>query len=226
MIDESPDPRAGDTKTVRVRRVARASARRRKASPALRVAAIEARHAAVHHDDRRRAAFRAQLSTLREVRFRKGIRLLRTRLEFGSFLFYQFLLMLVELLATQQTDGLQVLLDDMTELGDDRRHELSTGLPITAARIENGLQLLNEERDVTALSKHRRDDARQRDDPLVVIEVFRVDEHLERPSLFVLGAFVEDDVVDRDVHRVVGDRRFDLVRGADQHLGTLHFFGE
>ena len=34
-------------------------------------------------------------------------------------------------------------------------------------------------------------------------------------------AFVQHDVVDGHVHRVIGHRRLDLVGGADQHLGTL-----
>src|SRR5690606_15777306 len=48
-----------------------------------------------------------------------------------------------------------------------------------------------------------------------------VDEDLERAALLVLGAGVEDDVVDRHVHGVLDQRRFDLVGAAHQHLGAL-----
>jgi len=54
-----------------------------------------------------------------------------------------------------------------------------------------------------------------------VIESLRVDEDLEWAPLLVRGALVQYDVVDRDVHRVVGHRRLDLVRRADEHLGAL-----
>ncbi len=37
----------------------------------------------------------------------------------------------------------------------------------------------------------------------------------------MLGAFVQDDVIDRDVHRVIGNRRLHLVGRPDQHLRPL-----
>jgi hypothetical protein len=54
-----------------------------------------------------------------------------------------------------------------------------------------------------------------------VIEILGVDENLERPALLMLGAFVQYDVVDRDIHRMVRYRRFDLVGRANQHFRTL-----
>ena len=114
-----------------------------------------------------------------------------------------------------------MLFDDVAELGNDRRHELTTRLPIATARIEDSLEFVDQERHVTALAEDRRDDARQCDDPLIVIEILRIDENLERPALLELGAFVQDDVVDRHVHRMIGDRCLDLIRRADEHLRAL-----
>ena len=141
--------------------------------------------------------------------------------ELGALGIDQLALVLIEAHRPQHADHLQVLLDDMAQLGDDGRHELTARLPIATARVEHGLELIDQEGDVATLAEHRRDDARQRDDPLEVIEVLGVDEDLERPALFVLGALVEHDVVDGHVHRVIRDRCFDLVGRADQHLGTL-----
>jgi hypothetical protein len=75
--------------------------------------------------------------------------------------------------------------------------------------------------NVAALAEHRRDDARERHDPLEVIEVLRVDEDLEGLAPLMVGVFVQQDVVDGHVHRVVGDRRLDLVGRADEHLRPL-----
>src|SRR6516225_11203573 len=66
-------------------------------SAALRVATIQARHAAVHHDDGRGAAAAAQLGAFREVLLGEGIGLPGASPEFGAFLVHQLLLMWVEL---------------------------------------------------------------------------------------------------------------------------------
>ncbi len=160
------------------------------------------------------------------MRVCERIGLLGARFEFGSLFVDQLLLVLIELERTQQADRLQMLLDDVAELGDDRGHELATRLPVATARVEDGFQFLNEERHVAALTEHGRDDAGQRYDPLVVINVLRIDEHLERTALFVLGTLVEDDVVDGNVHRVIRYRSFDLVCRTDQYLGALDLLGQ
>jgi hypothetical protein len=54
-----------------------------------------------------------------------------------------------------------------------------------------------------------------------VVHVLRVDEDLERAAHFVFGALVQHDVVDRDVQRVLEQRRLDLVGRADQRVRTL-----
>src|SRR5882762_2262420 len=126
-------------------------------SSAFRVAAVQAGHAAVHHDDRGGAAPPTQLRALREVRLGKGVGLPGARLELGALLVDQLLLVRIELRLPDETDALQVLLDDIAELGDDRGHELSAGLPVTAARVEHRLQLIHQEGDVAALAEHRRD---------------------------------------------------------------------
>ena len=58
-----------------------------------------------------------------------------------------------------------------------------------------------------------------------MVKVLGIDEYLEGPALFVLGAFIEHDVIDGHVHGVIRHRRLDLVGGADQHLGPLHLLG-
>src|SRR4029077_16612850 len=106
-----------------------------KGLPAFRVAAVQAGHAAVHHDDRGGAAPPTQLRPLRKVRLGKGVGLAGARLELGALLVDQLLLVRIELRLADEADALQVLLDDIAELGDDRGHELPAGLPVTAARI-------------------------------------------------------------------------------------------
>ena len=68
-------------------------------SAALRLAAIQARHAAIHHDDGRGAALGAQLGAFREVRLGERVRLLGARLELRALLVDQLLLVLIELRA-------------------------------------------------------------------------------------------------------------------------------
>src|SRR5690606_29602893 len=165
-------------------------------STAFRISAIETRHAAVEQDRGRRIALAAELRTLREALLGEGVLLPAAGLELRALLGDQLLLLGRQRGRLQQADLRQVPLDDMAELRDDRGHELAARLPVAAARVEHGLQLVDEERDVTALSEHGRHDARQRNDPLVVIEVLRVDEDLERPPLLVRRALVQHDVVD------------------------------
>ncbi len=150
--------------------------------------------------------------------------LLARFLELGSFLGNQFFLRFIEIRCLQQADRDQVFFDDIAELGDDRWHELAARLPITAARVEDSLEFIDEEGDVATFTEYRRYDPRQRHDPLVMIQILRVDKNLEWPPFLVLGALVEHDVVDRHVHRMIRDRGFHLVRGSDQHLGSLQLF--
>src|ERR1700736_2851532 len=142
--------------------------------PALLVAAPQAGHAAVHHHYGGGGAFGAQLRAFGKVRLRERVGLLGTCFALGALLVDEFLLVLIELRLAHETDGLQVLLDDVAELRNDRRHELPAGLPVAAAGIEYGLQLLNQEGDVATLPEHGRDDAGQRDDPLEMVEVLRI----------------------------------------------------
>src|ERR1700726_1762504 len=111
------------------------------------------------------------------MRLGERVGLLGARLEFGALLFDELLLMLIEHWLSQKADALQVPLDYVAELGDDRRHELPAGLPVATARVKHSLELINEEGDVAAFSEHGRDDPRQRHDPLEMIEVLRVDEN-------------------------------------------------
>src|SRR5690606_19242960 len=99
--------------------------------------AIETGHAPVHHHEGRGVALPAELRALRKVRAGEGVGLLRARLELGALFFHEFLLVLVELALLDEPDGLQVALNDMTELGDDRGHELATRLPVASARVED-----------------------------------------------------------------------------------------
>src|SRR6185436_5821911 len=135
------------------------------ASPALAVSAVQARHAAVHQHDCGGAALAAQLRAFGEMTLGERVGLLAARFELGLLLFDELLALVVELRRLEQADHLQVLLDHVAELGNDRRHELAARLPIAAARVEHRLHLLHQERHVAALAEHGGNDARERDDP-------------------------------------------------------------
>ena len=57
-----------------------------------------------------------------------------------------------------------------------------------------------------------------------MIQILGIDENFERSPLLMHGPFIENDVIDRDVHRVVRHRRFYFVGRPDEHLGTLEPF--
>jgi len=188
---------------------------------ALRVAAVETRHTPIHHHHRSVVAFGAELRAGRKLGFREGVGLLGGGLEFGALLGHQLFLVFVQLVLVHQPDHDQVLLDDFADLGDQRGHEMAARLPVAAARIEHRFQFLHQEGHVAALAEHRADDAGERHDPLEVVQVLGVDEDLERPALLVGRALVQEDVVDGDVHGVVGDRGLHLVGGTDEHVRPL-----
>src|ERR1700722_20275047 len=102
----------------------------------------------------------------------------------------------VEFGLLEQSDRLQVPLDDIAQFRDRRGHELAAGLPVPTLRIEYRLEFIDHERRIAALAEYRAHDPGQRHDPLEMIEVFRIDEYLERPPLFVRRSLVEHDVVD------------------------------
>src|SRR5690606_3917751 len=143
---------------------------------AFAVSAVQARHAPIHHHDGGGRALRAQLRAFREVAVRERVDLLLLRFELRLLLFDELLAMLIQVGCFEQTDRLQVLFDHVAELSDDRGHELAARLPVAAARVEDGFQLFDEERHVAAFAEHGGDDARERNDPLEVVEVLRVDE--------------------------------------------------
>src|SRR3546814_2824886 len=97
-------------------------------------------------------------------------------------------------------DGLEVVLDDAAQLGDQRGHVHAAGLEVAALGVERGLHLVDQEGDVAALAEHRGHDAGERDDPLEVLHGLGVDEDLERAALLVLAAEVEHDVVRSEEH--------------------------
>src|ERR1700685_1552122 len=127
----------------------------------------------------------------------------------------------IEFRLLQQADRLQVALDDIAQFRDGRGHEFAARLPIAALRIEYRLEFVDQKSRIAPLAEYRGNNPRQRHDPLEMVEVLRVDEDLEGASLFMRRAFVEYDVVDGDVHRVVGDRRLYLIGRADQDFGPL-----
>ena len=116
-------------------------------------------------------------------------------------------------------------LDHVANFGDQRRHILAL-VPVAALWIKHRAQLLDQEGDIPPLAEYRRDDAGQRHDPLIVLQALGVDENLERTASFVNRALVENDVVDGDEQRVLGDmlRRLQLVGGAHQPLRAQHGF--
>src|SRR5487761_2443352 len=152
---------------------------------ALRLAAIEAGLAPVHHHHRGGVTFDAQLRTLGEHRLRESIGLLGARLELGALFLHELALMLVEFRLLQQADRLQVTLDHIAEFGDRGGHVFAARLPVAAARIEHRLQFVDEEGRVAALAKDGGNDAGQRDDPLKMVEILRVYEDLEGSALFM-----------------------------------------
>src|SRR6185436_12512742 len=121
-------------------------------STAFRIPAIQAGHATVEHHGCCRVALRAELSALGKTIARERILLAAARFELGLLLREKLFLVLAQVRAFEQADLDQVLLDDVAELGNDRRHELAAGLPVAAARIEDGLELVDEERHVAALA--------------------------------------------------------------------------
>src|ERR1700691_4547913 len=99
----------------------------------------------------------------------------------------------VEFGLLEQADRLQVAFDHITQFSDGRGHEFAAGLPVAALRIEYRLQFVDQKSGIAALAKYRGNDPSQRHDPLEMIEILRVDEHLERPPLLVRRALVEQD---------------------------------
>ena len=133
----------------------------------------------------------------------------------------QALLRVAQFLVDDHANLAQMVFDDRADLRDDARHVDAAGLEVAAARVEHGFQFLDEEGHVAALAEDGAHDAGDGDHPLEVVHVLRVDEDLEGAARFVFGVAVEHDVVDRDVERVLDQRRFDLVGAADQHLGPV-----
>src|SRR5690606_30752305 len=129
----------------------------RAASPALRVAAIQARQASIHHHDGGGGALWAQLSAFGEVVVGEGVDLLLSSLVFGALLLDQLATGFVDLGVLQEADGAQVPLDDVTELGNDRGHELAAGLPVATAWVEHGFELFDKEGHIAAFAEHGRD---------------------------------------------------------------------
>jgi len=77
--------------------------------------------------------------------------------------------------------------------------------------IDGSFQLVDQEGDIAALTKNCRKNSGQRDNPLVVVEILGIYENFERSTLLILSAFIENDVINSHVHRVIRNRRFDLV---------------
>ena len=122
-------------------------------------------------------------------------------------------------LAAQEADRHEMPLDDVADGREQARHVVPLHPP-AAARIEHRLQLLDDEGHVAASAEHGADHARQRDRPSVVLEVFRVDEDLERAP-----APVAHDVVDGDVHGVVAVGPAQLVGCPFEHGIALQGLG-
>ena len=91
----------------------------RRGSPALGIAATEASHASIHHDYRGGRTLGAQLRPFRIMRLGKRIRLLGPSLKLSPFLIHQLLLMLIQLGRANESNGLQMLLNHMPQLGND-----------------------------------------------------------------------------------------------------------
>ena len=168
---------------------------------ALRFAAIQAGQAVVEVDHGAGLALFTQYRRTRVV----VIALHRLpALELGPFFLQERLLVLIGLGALDHADGLHVLLDDIADLGDDRWRVAAALFKITPLRVENAVHFVDQEGDVPTLAKHRRQNPRQGDDPLEMLHVLGIDENFEGAALFMLGPWVEDDVVNRDIECVFG----------------------
>src|SRR5690606_13752775 len=169
---------------------------RQTGSAALAVTADQASQATIHLHRRLGMTLAAQLGTGgiflgAVVTLCIGLTLGSTTGELGALLFQIGPLMLIDLVL-DQADMLEVLLQHIADLGHQRRAPATTALHVATLGIEHAAQLLDQEGAVAALAEHRRDDQRQRRDPLVVLHVLRIDEDLERTALFVLTAPVEN----------------------------------
>ncbi len=102
----------------------------------------------------------------------------------------------------------EVLLDHVADLGH-QRGDVTAIAEIAAVRIENRFQFFNQEGRIAGAAEDGRDQARHGDNPTEMLQVLAVDENLEGPA-----AAVFSDVVDRDVERLLAERRLDLVSGA------------
>jgi hypothetical protein len=189
--------------------------------PALTLPTIQTSHTPVHHHHRLGAAFGAERGFFGEgLAFGGSVQ----GFEFAAFLVEQLFLVVGHRFRLDHADVLQVRFDRVADFGDQRRHEHTAFLEIAAARVEHRFQFLDQEDGVAAFPEHRRNNPRQRQHPLEVLHVLRVDEDFVRTAFFMLGALVQDDVVDRDVQRVLGLRGFDLVGGADQDFRAFDVF--
>ena len=124
--------------------------------------------------------------SLGNLQFREQIRYDRFDLffvfEIAALFGQQLLLLCGQFRGVQQTDRLEMVFDNGTQLGHQRRHVDTARLEVTATRIEHGLHFVNHEGDIAALAEHGRHDARQRHDPLEMIHGLGVDKDLERTA--------------------------------------------
>jgi len=105
--------------------------------PALALAARQAGLATVHLDDGGCAAFAAELCAFRVGGVRKRILLFPGLFKLSALFGDQLLLSRIQFWRAHHADHDQVLLNDMTQLSNDRRHELAAGLPVTPTWVEN-----------------------------------------------------------------------------------------
>ena len=91
---------------------------------------------------------------------------------FTSLLPQELLLVLIRLGALEHADGLHVLLDNITDLGDDRWSVTPALFKISSLWVKHAVHFVNQEGDVSTLAKHRRQNPRQGDDPLEMFHIF------------------------------------------------------
>ena len=138
---------------------------------ALGVAAGKASETPIHHDDSSRITPATELRALGVLRLGKGVLLFLTGFELGSFFFEQSFLSIVELDLGKEAYQNEMFLDDVTQFSDDRRHKLAARFPVSAPRIEDSFQLIDQESHVATFAEYGRNNPGQRDNPLVVVKV-------------------------------------------------------
>jgi len=116
-----------------------------------------------------------------------------------------------------------VLLDALADLGHQRGHETAAFLEVAALGSNTALSSSTRKVQSPPLRNTAETTRVSASTHWKWSMCLRVDEDLVGAALLVRGARVQHDVVDRDVQRVLRERRLELVGGARERLGRETF---